>query len=35
MDDEGEVVLYDEPDVGLWTKLWLSLLEPLAPEELL
>jgi cardiolipin synthase C len=35
MDDEGEVVLHDEPDVGLGTKIWLNLLEPLAPEELL
>lgn len=34
-DDDGEVVFDDEPEVGLGTKLWLELLAPLAPEELL
>jgi len=34
-DDEGEVVHDAEPEVGLGTKLWMELLSPLAPEELL
>jgi putative cardiolipin synthase len=34
-DDDGEVILDAEPEVGLGTKLWLELLAPLAPEELL
>jgi putative cardiolipin synthase len=36
MNDDGEVaVLDEEPDVDLWTLFWLTLLSPLAPEELL
>ena len=34
-DDEGEVEYDHEPDVGFATKLWLEVLAPLAPEELL
>ncbi len=34
-DDEGEVVLQEEPDTDLWTRFMLQLLAPLAPEELL
>ena len=34
-DDEGEVSFDSEPEVGFATKLWLELLAPLAPEELL
>jgi len=34
-DDEGEVVLYDEPDADRFTQFILRLLTPLAPEELL
>jgi len=34
-DDEGEVAYDDEPEVDFATKLWLELLAPLAPEELL
>jgi putative cardiolipin synthase len=34
-DDEGEVSFDDEPEVDFSTKLWLELLAPLAPEELL
>ena len=34
-DDEGEVVYDREPDADFATKLWLELLAPLAPEELL
>jgi putative cardiolipin synthase len=34
-DDEGEVAYDTEPDTGWWTRLWLELLWPLAPEELL
>jgi cardiolipin synthase C len=36
LDDElGEMVLEDEPDAGLWQLIWLNLIAPLAPEELL
>jgi len=36
LDDEmGEMVLEDEPDAGLWLQIWLNLIAPLAPEELL
>ena len=34
-DDDGEVSFEDEPDVSFASKLWLELLAPLAPEELL
>ncbi|MED5619766.1 phospholipase D family protein [Ideonella sp. BN130291] len=34
-DDEGELVLREEPDTSVWTRLLLQLLSPLAPEELL
>ena len=34
-DDEGEVSFDREPEVGFATRLWLELLAPLAPEELL
>lgn len=34
-DDEGEVSYSDEPEVSFAAKLWLELLAPLAPEELL
>ena len=34
-DDEGEVVLDREPEADWWTRFWLNLLAPLAPEELL
>ena len=34
-DDEGEVSFDSEPEVGFATRLWLELLAPLAPEELL
>jgi putative cardiolipin synthase len=34
-DDDGEVVLREEPDTSVWTRLLLQLLSPLAPEELL
>ncbi|MDT7834888.1 phospholipase D-like domain-containing protein [Aquabacterium sp. OR-4] len=34
-DDEGEISLDSEPDVGWLLRLWLELLAPLAPEELL
>jgi putative cardiolipin synthase len=34
-DDEGEVVLNDEPDADRFTQFILKLLAPLAPEELL
>lgn len=35
MDDEGEVSFDSEPEVDFGTQLWLELLAPLAPEELL
>jgi putative cardiolipin synthase len=34
-DDDGEVVLYQEPDTTFWQRFMLQLLAPLAPEELL
>jgi cardiolipin synthase C len=34
-DDEGEISYDSEPEVDLGTLLWLELLSPLAPEELL
>jgi putative cardiolipin synthase len=34
-DDDGEVVLYQEPETDLWKRFWLNILAPLAPEELL
>ncbi len=34
-DDDGEVSFDREPEVGFGTRLWLELLAPLAPEELL
>jgi putative cardiolipin synthase len=35
MDDDGEMVLHEEPDTGLWDRIALDLLAPFAPEELL
>jgi putative cardiolipin synthase len=35
MDDEGEISFDSEPEVEFSTQLWLELLAPLAPEELL
>src|SRR5437867_1506217 len=34
-DEDGETILDKEPDVGFWKKLWLKILAPLAPVELL
>ena len=34
-DDAGELSFDSEPEVGFGTRLWLDLLAPLAPEELL
>ncbi|WP_246312320.1 phospholipase D family protein [Pseudaquabacterium terrae] len=34
-DDEKEIVLTNEPEATFWTRFWLNLLAPLAPEELL
>jgi cardiolipin synthase C len=34
-DEDGEVILDSEPDVGFWKRLWLKILTPLAPVELL
>ena len=34
-DDDGEVIIDSEPEVDFKTRLWLELLAPLAPEELL
>jgi hypothetical protein len=35
LDDEGEIGFDSEPEVDFTTRLWLELLAPLAPEELL
>jgi putative cardiolipin synthase len=34
-DDEKEIVLTNEPEADFWTRFWLNILAPLAPEELL
>ena len=34
-DDDGELMLDREPEADFWTRFWLNLLAPLAPEELL
>jgi cardiolipin synthase C len=34
-DDDGELVLDREPEADFWTRFWLNVLAPLAPEELL
>ncbi len=34
-DEQGEMVQEDEPDADFWQQLWLDLIAPLAPEELL
>ena len=35
LNDDGEFVLDEEPDVDGWTQFWQRLLAPLAPEQLL
>ncbi len=34
-EEQGEMVQEDEPDADFWQQLWLNIVSPLAPEELL
>jgi cardiolipin synthase C len=34
-EEQGEMVQEDEPDADFWQQLWLNIVAPLAPEELL